>query len=79
MGSLTIWHWIIVALVILLLIGGRGRLSQLMSEFFVDIESFKKGVRQDDARASPPPQDVLLWTGLILVMVLLIVFLVSRL
>ena len=33
MGSLSIWHWIIVLVVVMVLFGGRGKISSLMGDF----------------------------------------------
>ena len=33
MGSLSIWHWIIVLLVVMVLFGGRGKISSLMGDY----------------------------------------------
>jgi sec-independent protein translocase protein TatA len=44
MGSFSIWHWIIVLAVVLLLFGGRGKVSQLMGDFGKGLQAFKKGV-----------------------------------
>lgn len=52
MGSLSIWHWIVVAIVILLLFGGRGKISQLMGDFAQGIKAFKKGMAEDDKPAA---------------------------
>ena len=49
MGSLSIWHWLIVLAVGLLLFGGRGKVSDLMGDFAKGIKSFKKGLADDDA------------------------------
>ncbi|HTR88256.1 MAG TPA: twin-arginine translocase TatA/TatE family subunit [Reyranella sp.] len=50
MGSMSLWHWIIVLAVVLLLFGGRGKVSQLMGDFGKGLQAFKKGVgSQDDA------------------------------
>lgn len=56
MGGLSIWHWLVVALVILVLFG-RGKISEMMGDFGKGIRSFKKGLAEDDAAppASPPP------------------------
>jgi sec-independent protein translocase protein TatA len=48
MGSMSIWHWIIVLAVGLLLFGGRGKISELMGDFAKGIKSFKKGLTEDD-------------------------------
>ncbi|NJL07752.1 MAG: twin-arginine translocase TatA/TatE family subunit [Methylacidiphilales bacterium] len=47
MGSMSLWHWIVVVLVILLLFG-RGKLSELMGDVAKGIKSFKKGMAEDD-------------------------------
>jgi sec-independent protein translocase protein TatA len=48
MGSLSIWHWMIVIVVVMLLFGGRGKLSNLMGDFAQGIKAFKKGMSEDD-------------------------------
>jgi sec-independent protein translocase protein TatA len=49
MGSLSIWHWIIVLAVGLLLFGGRGKISDLMGDVAKGIKAFKKGMSEDEA------------------------------
>jgi sec-independent protein translocase protein TatA len=51
MGSMSIWHWIIVLAVGLLLFGGRGKISELMGDFAKGIKSFKKGLSEDEKAA----------------------------
>jgi sec-independent protein translocase protein TatA len=57
MGSLSIWHWIIVLLVVMVLFGGRGKISSLMGDFAQGIKAFKKGMSEDektaDAKSEP--------------------------
>ncbi|TJX29589.1 MAG: twin-arginine translocase TatA/TatE family subunit, partial [Mesorhizobium sp.] len=48
MGSFSIWHWMIV-LVIVLLVFGRGKIPELMGDMAKGIKSFKKGMADDDA------------------------------
>ena len=48
MGSMSIWHWILVLAVGLLLFGGRGKISDLMGDFAKGIKSFKKGLAEDE-------------------------------
>ncbi len=48
MGGLSIWHWMIVLVVGLLLFGGRGKVSDLMGDVAKGIKSFKKGLSEDD-------------------------------
>ena len=43
MGSFSIWHWVIVAIVVLLLFGGRGKLSSLMGDAAKGIRAFRDG------------------------------------
>ena len=49
MGSFSIWHWLIVLAVVLLLFGGRGKISSLMGDFGKGLKAFKKGVGNDEA------------------------------
>lgn len=53
MGSLSIWHWIIVLVVVLLLFG-RGKLSELMGDAAKGIKAFKKGMADDDEAPAKP-------------------------
>ena len=48
MGSLSIWHWLLVILVVVLLFG-RGKISDLMGDVAKGIKSFKKGMADDTA------------------------------
>jgi sec-independent protein translocase protein TatA len=47
MGSFSIWHWLVVLLVVLLLFGS-GKVSNLMGDFAKGIKSFKKNMAEDD-------------------------------
>ncbi|HEX8045849.1 twin-arginine translocase TatA/TatE family subunit [Rhizobium sp. ICMP 5592] len=53
MGSLSIWHWLIV-LAIALLLFGRGKIPELMGDVAKGIKSFKKGMNDDEE--TPPAQ-----------------------
>lgn len=50
MGSFSVWHWLIV-LVIVLIFFGRGKIPDLMGDVAKGIKSFKKGMADDDAPA----------------------------
>ena len=50
MGSFSIWHWLLVILVVVLLFG-RGKISDLMGDVAKGIKSFKKGMADDTADA----------------------------
>lgn len=47
MGSMSIWHWIVVIGVVLLLFG-RGKISDLMGDVAQGIKAFKKGMSEDE-------------------------------
>jgi sec-independent protein translocase protein TatA len=58
MGAFSIWHWLIVLAVVILMFGGRGKISALMGDFGKGLTSFKKGMKEgetsepeDDAKA----------------------------
>ena len=58
MGSMSIWHWLIVIAVVALLFGGRGKISELMGDVAQGIKSFKKGMAEDEtAKTETPPAD----------------------
>ena len=56
MGGLSIWHLLIVGAIVLVLFGGRGKLSDIMGDFAKGIKSFKKGL-SDDENPPPPRRD----------------------
>ncbi|MBM3650364.1 MAG: twin-arginine translocase TatA/TatE family subunit [Alphaproteobacteria bacterium] len=56
MGSMSVWHWLIVLAVVLLLFGGRGKISQLMGDFGKGLSAFKKGVGASGEETPPPQQ-----------------------
>jgi sec-independent protein translocase protein TatA len=56
MGSFSIWHWLIV-LVIVLLVFGRGKIPELMGDMAKGIRSFKKGMADDDQTADDARTD----------------------
>ena len=47
MGTFSIWHWIIVLVVVLVLFGGGGKLSKLMGDAGKGINAFKKGLKEE--------------------------------
>jgi sec-independent protein translocase protein TatA len=50
MGSFSIWHWLIL-IVVVMLVFGKGRISDVMGDFAKGIKSFKKGMAEDDVAA----------------------------
>jgi sec-independent protein translocase protein TatA len=57
MGGLSIWHWMIVIVVVLLLFG-RGKISDLMGDVAGGIKAFKKGMAEDDKPAETKSEPV---------------------
>jgi sec-independent protein translocase protein TatA len=55
MGGLSIWHWLVVGVLILLLFG-KGRFSGMMGDVAEGIKSFKKGMADDEAPSAPAPK-----------------------
>ena len=55
MGSMSLWHWVIVALVILVLFG-RGKISEMMGDFGKGVSSFKKGLAETEDVTKPAAQ-----------------------
>ena len=53
MGGLSWIHWLLIAGVVLVLFGGKGKISDLMGDFGKGVNSFKKGLGEgakDDPR-----------------------------
>jgi len=53
MGGLSIWHILIVAMIAVLLFGGRGKISELMGDVAKGIKSFRKGMSEHDDDDQP--------------------------
>lgn len=57
MGGFSIWHWLLVIVVIAVLFGGRGKIANVMGDFAKGIKAFKSGMKEEEtAQANPPPQ-----------------------
>jgi sec-independent protein translocase protein TatA len=52
MGGIGIWQILIIALVVLVLFG-RGRISEMMGDFGKGISSFKKGMSEEESSSDP--------------------------
>ena len=65
MGSMSIWHWVIV-LVVVMLIFGTKKIGNMGSDLGKAVRGFKDGVKGEDDKANPnanpsttqPPQQV---------------------
>jgi sec-independent protein translocase protein TatA len=55
MGSMSIWHWLVVGILVMLLFG-RGKFSGMMGDVAKGIKEFKKGMAEDDDATTPPSQ-----------------------
>ncbi len=54
MGGFSIWHWLIVGIVIMLFFG-KGRFSDMMGDVAKGLKSFKKGLSEEDEAAPAVP------------------------
>ena len=54
MGTFSIWHMRILLAVVLLMFG-KGKISEIMGDFAKGIKSFKKGMADDDVAKTPEP------------------------
>ena len=59
MGSFSIWHWLIVLVVVVVLFGGRGKLSSIMGDAAKGIRAFQKGLKGDEDHGSDRPAGTL--------------------
>lgn len=50
-GTFSIWHWLIVLAVVVLLFGGGGKISRIMGDFGSGLKAFKRGVKEEEAEA----------------------------
>jgi sec-independent protein translocase protein TatA len=48
MGSLSPLHWLIIAVIVLLLFGGKGKITGIMGDTAKGIKAFKEGLKDDD-------------------------------
>jgi len=53
MGGFSLWHWLVVGIIVLLLFG-KGRFSDMMGDVAKGIKSFKKGMAEDDDKTAAP-------------------------
>ncbi len=53
MGGVSIWHWLVVGVIVLLLFG-RGKISEMMGDVAKGIKAFKKGMTEEETAATAP-------------------------
>lgn len=49
MGWTGIWQWVVVLVIVLILFGGRGKVSALMGDFGKGLKAFKKSMKEEEA------------------------------
>jgi sec-independent protein translocase protein TatA len=52
-GGLSLWHWLVVGIIVLLLFG-KGRFSDMMGDVAKGLKSFKKGMSEEETNAAAP-------------------------
>ncbi len=57
MGTFSVWHWLIVLAIVVLLFG-RGRIPELMGDVARGIKNFKKGMSDEDKVAAEEPKAI---------------------
>lgn len=57
MGSLSVWHWLIV-LVIVVLVFGTGKLKNMGKDLGGAIKGFKEGMREGDEETAKPKEQI---------------------
>lgn len=55
MGGLSLWHWLVVIILVLLLFG-KGRISDMMGDLGKGLKSFKRGMADEDEAAARPAE-----------------------
>ena len=58
MGFTSIWHWIIVLAVVLILFARPGKISGIMGDFGKGLRSFKEGVKSPEEEAGDEPEAI---------------------
>jgi len=48
LGAMSIWHWALVVLVVVVVFGGRGKLSSLMGDAAKGVRAFRDGLKDTD-------------------------------
>jgi len=52
MGSFSIWHWLILLVVVALVFGGKGKISNIMGDVASGIRNFKEGLKDPNEARS---------------------------
>ena len=57
MGTFSVWHWLIVLAVVLILFGGGGKIPKLMKDMGSGINAFKKGLKEEEKNKSDSSEE----------------------
>ena len=57
MGTFSIWHWLIVLIVVMVMFGGRGKISSLMGDVAHGIRNFREGLKDPNEQKSLADSD----------------------
>ena len=52
------WQLVIILIIVLVLFGGRGKISALMGDFGKGLKSFKKGMKEEEGEGAVTEDDV---------------------
>ena len=58
MGFTSIWHWLVVLVIVLVLFGGRGKISSIMGDIGKGLKNFKKGMKNEENENSDTDQNL---------------------
>lgn len=64
MGFGSWWHWVLLLVVVLVVFGGKGKVSDLMGDVAKGIKSFKKGMSDEDEVAAKPADPKVIEQGI---------------
>jgi len=56
MGSMSIWHWLIVLVIVLVLFGGGGKITRVMGDMAKGVNAFRKNIKETDPNAPVDPE-----------------------
>ncbi|MEM7073096.1 MAG: twin-arginine translocase TatA/TatE family subunit [Pseudomonadota bacterium] len=56
MGAFSIWHWVIVLAIVLVLFGGGGKISRMMGDLGSGLKAFRKNVKEQPTAGTPQEQ-----------------------
>jgi sec-independent protein translocase protein TatA len=67
MGTFSIWHWLVVLLIVVLVFGTK-KLRNIGQDLGGAVRGFKEGIKEGDAAAgaTPPPPQVTVQEGTVI-------------